>query len=1005
MKAPNPQSPNPLIPATSSPKFLDALVILALCLLVVLFLWPAVLPGRVLMPLDLVTEAWPPWQQPNQPVTVHNPLISDVVDYIYPVKQFAANAVRQGVFPLWNPYVLGGYPFTYNTQAGLFYPFSLLYYLLPGATAVNLTVFGQLFLGITFMYLYLRRLEIGRPAAAAGTIIFTLNGLMVAWLEWQVVHAAIIWLPLQLYLVECLISQLKNQQEQGTQGNLPSQSRGQELRETQEKRENPKSKIQNPKSLISNLQSPLLLSIAFALPWLGGHWNWTLYGSMTVMVYLLWRLWPWLIGRRRDVWLLLIFILAMGLALCLVQVLPAANYLRQGHRQPLPFGESLQQGLLNRFVTLLLPNFFGNPVDHNWWGPVNFNESAWYVGVLPLLLTLLLPFLRRDGIARFYLAWGGLGLLWALGTPAYGLLYVLPIFNGLLPSRAAILVVFCTAVLTALALDRLLGNYSEKEAGIRGLGDEEGGSYVRWWNPKSFIFLALFPFILVAIYFFVYRSQIEWPYLSSYLIIFVGFWLAGVMLLFARLHGRIAPRSFAVIALALIAADLFLAGYGYNTITPIDQLYPPTETGRFLQSDPEPFRIATLAEAVAYPPNTSLALPLANVSGYEPGILRRVVNFIGAAEGQPAIYFERELMPLRGLSSPLIDLLNVKYVVTIADWLSDTPAAGASQPQVDGWLPLAPGTPLGQSFLVPDAGLHRLDLRLRVDPIETGTAPTVTARIFTADGRQELAHATLPAADLDPAGWHSFYFTAFPSEWGRQFRFTVEADQPGVEVGAADSDRYLEGEPLAAGAADLAFATYYLPRPHLAHEDGKTRIYLNEGYFPRAFAVPQALVVANEAEALAALQAHSHQLNQLAILELEGNPPPPTSTLTIDHSPLTVDNSSVSITRYNLNQIELTTDLPTPAYIILADTYYAGWQAEIDGRSTSLYRANSILRAVHAPAGRHTLTFTFRPLDFTIGAAVSAAAWLLTFLLLLYGQVIAFKKSRLADLTGISPHP
>jgi hypothetical protein len=35
--------------------------------------------------------------------------------------------VRGGEWPLWNPYVLMGYPFTYNTQAGLFYPLSLFY--------------------------------------------------------------------------------------------------------------------------------------------------------------------------------------------------------------------------------------------------------------------------------------------------------------------------------------------------------------------------------------------------------------------------------------------------------------------------------------------------------------------------------------------------------------------------------------------------------------------------------------------------------------------------------------------------------------------------------------------------------------------------------------------------------------------------------------------------------------------------------------------------------------
>jgi hypothetical protein len=131
-----------------------------LALLGLIFLWVgrAFLPGKVLLPLDIVTNLWPPWQQPGTAVTVHNPLITDIVDYIYPVKAFVAEQVKEGTLPLWNPYVLGGYPLTYNTQAGLWYPLSLLYYLLPPVTAVDLTISLQLLLGGLFMFAYLRAL-------------------------------------------------------------------------------------------------------------------------------------------------------------------------------------------------------------------------------------------------------------------------------------------------------------------------------------------------------------------------------------------------------------------------------------------------------------------------------------------------------------------------------------------------------------------------------------------------------------------------------------------------------------------------------------------------------------------------------------------------------------------------------------------------------------------------------------------------------------------------------
>ncbi|MBK8430353.1 MAG: hypothetical protein IPL28_03195 [Chloroflexi bacterium] len=154
---------------------------------------------------------------------------------------------------------------------------------------------------------------------------------------------------------------------------------------------------------------------------------------MTVAVYMLFRLPRW-----RNVWDTAVA-LGLGTALTLIQVLPAFNYLRQTHRLPVPFWDLLRDyGLHSRAVAWFVPNFFGNSVAKNWWGIATSNdvETAVYVGLLPLALILAALLLRRDWHTRFFAMWGGLGLLWALGTPAYGLLYVLPVFNGLHPSRA-----------------------------------------------------------------------------------------------------------------------------------------------------------------------------------------------------------------------------------------------------------------------------------------------------------------------------------------------------------------------------------------------------------------------------------------------------------------------------------------------------------------------------------------------------------------------------------------
>lgn len=898
---------------------------LGFLLLICLFLAPALLPGKVLLPLDIVVQAWPPWQQPNQVVDVHNPLITDVVDYIFPVKAFVAEQVKLGKLPLWNPYVLGGYPLTYNTQAGLFYPLSFFYYLLPATTAVDGVIFAQLFLGAAFMFAFLRQLRLRRVAAWVGTAVFLFNGMMIVWLEWQVVHAAIIWLPLQLLFMERIAQKWEA---------MPNESMAKA-------------------GFWATALDAASAGVAFAIPWLGGHWNWTLYGSMTAVLYLLWRWWPllWTAVRQKE-WQrgrviggTAVFVLSLGVALSLVQVLPAFNYLLRGHRDAFTFRESLSLGLKSSAVVALVPDFFGTPLAQNWWGPTNYNETTFYVGLLPLFLGILAIWLRRDRITRFFAVWGGLGLLWALGTPAYGLLYILPVFNGLWPSRAMTVLLFCLAALSAIGLDGLLA------AGVN-------------WRTVRQTVVAIALVLLGIVAWFIWRYQPDLDVLRSDLLWFGLSLLVCVGLLWLG-PGRLRPVGFAALVAGWVVLELFWLGYDYNTIGDVADLYPATETAEFLHNDPDQFRITTLLEGVAYPPNTALQARLQNMSGYEPAILQNVVNYVQAAEGGEAIYFERELMPLRGLDSPLIDALNVKYVVTISDWYQDQSVLGQAGVDVTRWLPVMADTPLTRPFSVPDAGLHRLDVPLRVSQGATGV---VTVRVLSADGGQEFAHADWQLVQPQENEWVSFFFAAFPSEWGRDFLFAVSF----AGTGQAEIGSTVDG---------LAFRSYYLPRPQLMQENGKTRIYLNEGFFPRAYVVPKAIPAANEAEALALVQQQAESLAGIVVLETADTVDPPRWETAVSPA------SNVTITHYDLNEVVLDVALDDAGFMVLADTYYPGWRATIDGEDTPLYRANSLVRAVYVPAGDHLVTFSFLPQDFIWGTAVSGLAMLLAIIVMGWGWV------------------
>ena len=59
-------------------------------------------------------------------------------------------------------------------------------------------------------------------------------------------------------------------------------------------------------------------------------------------------------------------------------------------------------------------------------------------------------------------------------------------------------------------------------------------------------------------------------------------------------------------------------------------------------------------------------------------------------------------------------------------------------------------------------------------------------------------------------------------------------------------------------------------------------------------------------------------------------------------------------------------------FLVLSDSYYPGWEAEVDGVPVPIHRANMAFRAVVVPEGKHTVEFRYRPDSFYYGAGVSA---------------------------------
>jgi uncharacterized membrane protein YfhO len=81
--------------------------------------------------------------------------------------------------------------------------------------------------------------------------------------------------------------------------------------------------------------------------------------------------------------------------------------------------------------------------------------------------------------------------------------------------------------------------------------------------------------------------------------------------------------------------------------------------------------------------------------------------------------------------------------------------------------------------------------------------------------------------------------------------------------------------------------------------------------------------------------------------------------------------SRADVTREDSRQIVIEAEAPEDGFLLLADTYYPGWTAQVDGTPTPLYRANLSVRGIRLPKGRHEVRFTFDPPGFWRGLGIT----------------------------------
>ena len=880
----------------------------------------------------------------------------DTFLYFYPYWQAAADGLRTGRIPLWNPAIFMGAPLLANSQMGFFYPLNWpVWLLLDTPYAMNASILLHLFIAGTGAYLAGRRVMLlDRSAAFVTALVFALGGYLTAQVEHINQLQGLAWLPWLLLVV----------------------GRGQ------------------PRNGRNWLGSIFAVAFLFSLQLLAGHTQTAFISGVALVIWILAQQFdrhitgkqePFAEQQRSINLLVPLSLLMIGgllaLLLAAVQLLPTLELTGLSSRQGgLPVNEVLSFSLHPLLLTRALLPAYGQSL---------FTE---YAAFLPLIV-LALAFIgawqwrKRKGVLPA-LVWILFAFLLALGAfnPLNWLLAQLPGFNLFrAPARWLLLYALGIALLAGAGWQIFTGELRIRRTSD---GNEQSVASLKKAILQPLLFFLII-IVLLAVWGFVagwlvdfMPTGLEAPYEAPSLLTVLGWGVESVILIL--IYFLLSRRSWkgdirlllgfllAVIIVALFASSRTLPYNNLTTPEAFFDLRPPTTRLLAEAADP-PGRLLTLSdlffdpgdqaeidtiyhdqlpEAARYDytiavkqkeivtPNLPMLYGLATVDGFDGGILPLrsyseqmkliLPEGITTTDGRLREYLD--VVP----EARWLDLFNTEFLITdkVGDIWQDGVFFDRQHP-----VRLEKGQEAIVGYL-PD--FEATELRMLASQ-----KPGVVKIVTTDDKTWELA-PELVEQDL--------YRARFP--------------EPAVaqEISVAECHSAPFCELLALTLVDERDDAFHslVPGDYRMIHSGDVKIYENLDVMPRAYLVADWQWIQDSQASLEIMSSPDFDVSSSVILHPQGVDLP---------QPEQVEGGSVSgqveITQYLPEQVVIVTDETQDRMLILTDTHYPGWMAKIDGQPTPIFQANNLFRAVFVPAGTHEIIFTFEPRSYEIGLLIT----------------------------------
>ncbi|MFH1338773.1 MAG: hypothetical protein ABIH40_02885 [Candidatus Omnitrophota bacterium] len=558
----------------------------------------------------------------------------DVFFYFSAAKFLEIESLRRGIM-LWNPYVFGGVPWIANPQYQLFYPLNLPLLFLPFHLSINYSfILHILLLGIATC-LFVRYLGFDWYVAMISGLISMLNGqvFLRCFAGHLTTLCAYLWLPVIFLLIQMCLNKRK-------------------------------------------LMYAVFAGLALGCQILAGNPQYVYYTLLGIFFYLAFMTICGLIKNRRDSSLkftsvALFMFLSVGLGLACLRLLPILEFTRLSIRAVPSYDFAASWSFPARnLITYILPEFFGDMIHVPYWGGYNLWEMCGYVGVLPLILSLIAVVYKRNKYTLFFACLSLLALAGSLGanTPLFRLFYhLLPGFNKFRGhSKFLMLFVFSVGILSAYGLGWLL---EKKEKPDRKL-------------IRVTLLLGIFAGLVTAAVFFLFfnRSWISGLWLEARkagvpsldlaesefslaffsLVKFNIFVVSIFSLFFFWIKKRISANILKIFLVVVLAADLLLFGAKYIVSDKVRRCYWDRDIVGFLKDAeaPQTYRVFAGSLRDDLFPNKAVLDRIPVIDGYDPLVLKRYDSFLRLC-----------LLRSPDLSSvsKLLGIANLKYLILPKD--------------------------------------------------------------------------------------------------------------------------------------------------------------------------------------------------------------------------------------------------------------------------------------------------------------------------------------------------